>query len=189
MKTFQSKLLLLFIIMTLLPVIALGSYSYLVSVNAAQENAGQGMQAALEQMGKNLDFQMQLYKKSMDFMVTSKEIRTILFQNSFDPSKVETMDAYSNMDNIMESLFYKSEPIGPIAFYKNNQLVYAYNKVDDNGLKDLGKSDMYQADMEHEGSIQLHTMQIAKSETGNKNDYYVFGRRLYDNILPRERSK
>ena len=104
MKTFQSKLLVLFIIMTLLPLIALGSYSYLVSVNAAQENAGQGMQAALEQMGKNLDFQMQLYKKSMDFMVTSKEIRTILFQNSFDPTKVETMDAYLNMDNIMGSL-------------------------------------------------------------------------------------
>ena len=41
---------------------------------------------------------------------------------------------------------------------------------------------MYQVDMEHEGGIQLHTIQIVKSETGNKSDYYVFGRRLYDNI-------
>ncbi|KRF09948.1 sensor histidine kinase [Paenibacillus sp. Soil787] len=180
MRTVQSKLLLLFIVMTLLPVSAMGTYAYRISVKAAQENAGLSMQASLEQMSKNLDYQMNQYKKYMDVIVASKDIQTYLFQKSFDPTKVETMVANLNLDNIMNSLFYLDETTGPIALYKDNHLVYSFKNAEDHVLKNLGQSEMYQSDMMKEGSIQLHTMNIKNSESGTQHDYYVFGRRLYD---------
>ncbi|MBO9609985.1 MAG: histidine kinase [Paenibacillaceae bacterium] len=180
MKTIQSKLLLLFIVMTLLPVIGVGWYAYKISVKAAQDNAGRSLQSSLEQMGKNLDFQMKLYKKYMDVIATSEEIQSILFQNSFDPSKVETMIANNRLDNIMNSLFFPEGSPGLIALYKNNNYLYSYKSTTDSTLLELGNSDMYQSDMLYEGSIRLHTMIIANSESGVSHNYFIMGRRLLD---------
>ncbi|WP_054023585.1 sensor histidine kinase [Bacillus sp. FJAT-28004] len=182
MKTVQSKLLIMFIVVTLLPVITMGTYAYWISVNAAKQNAGQAMQAALEQIGKNLDFQQRMYLKYMDYMVSSTDLKAIFYNSDFNRTTVQTWDVYRKLDIIMNGLFLREESVAAVALYKNNQLVYRFKGVQSNDLQGLGNTDLYETVMSHKGRVQMHTMQMINKDSGGKENYYIFGRRLYDNI-------
>ncbi|KRF18437.1 sensor histidine kinase [Paenibacillus sp. Soil787] len=182
MKTVQSKLLIMFILVSLLPVITMGTYAYRISVNAAKQISAQAMQTTLEQIGKNLDFQQRTYLKYMDFMVSSTELNAYLFNNDFNRTTVQTWDVYRKFDIIMNGLFLREDSVAAVAFYKNKQLVYSFRGVQSNYLQDLGNTNMYETVMAHKGSVQVQAMQMINKDSGVKENYFVFGRRLYNNM-------
>ncbi|MDF2835190.1 MAG: hypothetical protein K0Q63_830 [Paenibacillus sp.] len=179
MRTFQSKLMLFLVLVTLFPVMIMGTYAYHISVKTVRANAMQGMQAALEQIGHNVDFQMTLYKKYMDFMVASDELKKVLFGNDFDKTKVETRNAYQELDTIMNRLFFEERLIGHVEFYRDHELLHSYSGTGGVSGSGIGNSAIYDRAMDQHGKVYMEKLPSADNSDGG---YYVLGRRLYDNM-------
>ncbi|WNR45951.1 cache domain-containing sensor histidine kinase [Paenibacillus roseipurpureus] len=179
LRSFHSKLLALLIVISLVPMFIMSTYSYRVSVQAAEQNAGHSMETALEQMGKNLDFQVRTYRRYMDFFVSYNELKAVIFDNTFSPTSLATWVANRKLESMLNGLFLYEDSIASIAFYKNNELVYNYKELNGNTLRSFGKSVNYSEAMALRGGIQMSFLQTVNEENGSKENYYVFGRRLF----------
>jgi sensor histidine kinase YesM len=179
MKTMQAKLFFLFMAIALLPVLAMGLYSYRTAIRVTEEKAGQTMVNSIEQMGKNLDYQIRNYKKYMDLMISSQEIRQSIYQNSFDRSALDTLSVYNRLGTVLSGFFYHDDSVYGVMFYKGNRMVYAYRGFQE-GVKGFEQTDIYHKALSLEGSINIEGMLLQNNESGFMDDYYVFGRRLSD---------
>ena len=119
MKRIQNKLLAAFVVISIIPILIMGYYSYTVSSKSTQKSNNQASLDLVEQFNKTLENKAEKVNKYLDIIFNSRTFQIILFEKDFT---IMDQDAYTlnlEMQQWLHSIFYGDTDI---------QSVYVYNK-------------------------------------------------------------
>lgn len=126
MKHIKNKLLLIMILLSILPMLLIGTVSYLISVNALQNKINNASLLTLGQINRNVEAKVEKVQKYMDIFFTSEKIQKTLAEVDFVKQTADTYMAYFEMDPMISSLFYNDSDVkwAAIFSYSGGQYMY-----------------------------------------------------------------
>lgn len=181
MRTLHTKLLILFMLVALLPVLAMGTFAYRISAEALKDKAEQGIQSSLEQTGKRIDFQMSIYKKYMDLIVNSQSVNQLLFNHDFSKTSYTTTVNQLKLDELMGEILFQDESVSGLSIYRDKRLVYTYQQGRPL-YPDFETSSAYERTLEAGGAIRFEGLPADLDRTDGPAHTYVLGR-VITNLL------
>ncbi len=126
MSKVQIKLLVYGIIISAIPIISIGLFSYMITSNILKVNLQKDSDNLLNQIVENVDTKVSKIEKSMDLLFTNGTIQNILATIDFERPNVDSYEAAQKINNILYSLFYKEEDIISAMFFTEKSGNYAY---------------------------------------------------------------
>lgn len=152
MKSIKNKLLLIFMGLSILPVLVTGTLSYTISTNALLEKLNHASLATLEQINKNVDNKVQKVLNYMDIFFTNEQLQRMLTEVDFSKPTGNVYMAHYQLDPMIGSLFYKDEDIICAVFlpFRGGHYIYKGYIGDPEALRE---TDWYRQSVDQNGQV------------------------------------
>lgn len=117
---FKEKLFISYIIVSIIPIMILGSYSYSQAKSFLLQQSTQGLGDSIRQVGENINYRIKKYDSSINFIANNKGIQHIV-TNNFSDYLILYGDLINQVDPVFNSVLSQNEDIEQITiFTKNN---------------------------------------------------------------------
>lgn len=182
MYSVRSRLLVIFVFISFIPLLFMSIFSYNLSSKVVKEKTGKEVLNSLEQIGKNTDVKMNEVKKYLNTFISSERIKELIKKGKFDKADYEIVTDWKEINAILGNILYEDNTVRSLYIYNKEKCVYAYGDefLDTEEFK---KSTTYKNAVDAQGSLTRDVF-IRKFDTPNKNlkpeDMLVFGRALRD---------
>ncbi|MCD9022648.1 sensor histidine kinase [Cohnella silvisoli] len=113
----RKKLIASYLILIIIPIVALGMYSYNTAENYLQEQARLGLNNTVEQMALHIDEKMSQPRNFMDFMVFNPTVKKVTGYEWGDDILRYTKELNDNIEPTIWYYIYINQEISDIAFY------------------------------------------------------------------------
>ncbi|BBI31214.1 cache domain-containing sensor histidine kinase [Cohnella abietis] len=183
--SYRNKLIISFMLVSLLPVLIVQMVSYYVSSDAMKRKIDVLVQANLTQTSKNLDTSLQAYEDLLFQIVTNDDVIRLLREINNPADDVEL--SKRQLINQLASYSYAKNGIRSVAIFSNNGTLISYDQQTgspyDNlwtNVRDLTSSPIYQKAVHNQtGSIKTIP---EKMDSINSEEQYGFhlARKLID---------
>lgn len=126
MKRIQNKLLIAFMVISIIPMLVMGYYSYYLASKAAQENINQASLDFVKQINKTMENKVERVNKNLDIIFNSRSFQQILLETDFNKMDGNAYTLSIELDQWLYSIFYGDEDIDAVYVY-NSIGQYNYN--------------------------------------------------------------
>lgn len=124
--SFRNKLIVAFIIVSLLPVLLVQIISYYVSSEAMKEKTNVLIQSNLLQTSKNLDTSIEAYEDIVQQIITNDELIELIRVINKEEQDVEP--SKSKIVNMLASYSYAKDDIRSVTIFTKNNKVLSYDR-------------------------------------------------------------
>ncbi|PWW07238.1 two-component system sensor histidine kinase YesM [Paenibacillus cellulosilyticus] len=176
--SFRNKLLVTFLLVSLLPMLAVEMMSYYTSTVAMKTNMNDLINVNLLQTSKNLDTSMQDYEDLLFQVFTDDNVMSLVKEIN-DPTAESPEFSRRKLINILSRYSYAKEGIRSIAIFTSNNTLITYDRQTgspyDNmwsSVKDLIHLPIYQKAIDGKGQPVITPP--LKIDTINNNEQYGF---------------
>lgn len=184
--SFRNKLMISFLLVSLLPLLAVQMVSYYVSTEAMKTKINDLVRVNLLQTSKNLDTSLQAYRDLLFQIFTDDNVMELVKEIN-DPTTESPELSRRKLINILSRYSYAKEGIRSVAIFTSNNTLIAYDQQTgspyDNlwsGEKNLIENPIYRQVMTKLGG-ELITPPMRIDTINNKEQYgFHFARKLSD---------
>lgn len=182
MYSVRSRLLVIFVFISLIPLLFMSIFSYNLSSKVIKDKTGKEVLNSLEQIGKNTDVKMNEVKKYLNTFISSERIKEIIKRGKFDKADYEIVTDWKEINDILGNILYEDNLVRSLYIYNKEKCVYAYGDefLDTEEFK---KGPSYKNAIDAQGSLVRDAF-VRNTNTFNKNskpeNLMVFGRALRD---------
>ncbi|GMK37547.1 histidine kinase [Paenibacillus sp. CCS19] len=176
--SFRNKLLVTFLLVSLLPILAVEMMSYYTSTVAMKKNMNDLINVNLLQTSKNLDTSLQNYEDLLFQVFTDDNVMSLVKEIN-DPAADSLEFSRRKLINILSRYSYAKEGIRSIAIFTSNNTLITYDRQTGSPYDNLWSSEkdlihlpIYQQALEGKGrSVITPPLKI---DTINNNEQYGF---------------
>ena len=126
MKHIKSRLLVVMIPLSLVPMLLVGVVSYLISTHSLQEKINAASMLTLSQASLNIEAKTERITKYMDILFGSKDVQEVLANVDFVRQTGDTFMAYYRLDPMITSLFFNDSDVRCASIFSQSGGVYMY---------------------------------------------------------------
>lgn len=177
MKRLRNKLLVLFLLISLLPMLAMTVYSFVVTNRIVTEKVSESTQASLKTLSDSIDNEMISLINEMDKITSSGEFQRIANNLRRAKTDGEMWQARRELDTLVLNFFSTSNAVTGIYFTSTEGKSYAIKDTHASKLSELQQEEWFQnADINTGQLVQADI--ITRDNTENK--ILVYGKILRD---------
>lgn len=126
MRHVQNKLVVLIIVLSLVPTLAIGFFAYTISASALQEKLNRSSLTTLEQINRNVEVKYQKATKYMDQFFAGDKISRFMDGLDLVNKSVESYESAQEVDRLFESVFFMEDDIESVILLSNTGYGYSY---------------------------------------------------------------
>lgn len=182
MYSVRLRLIIIFVFISLVPLLFMSVFSYNLSSKVVKEKTGKEVLNSLEQIGKNTDEKMNTVRKYLNTFISSEKIKETIKTGKFDKADYEIVNDWKEINDILGNILYEDNLVRSLYIYNKDRFIYAYG----DGFLDTGefkKSSSYKNAINAQGSL-VRDIFIQKTDNINRNSkdesMIIFGRALRD---------
>ncbi|MFC5652725.1 sensor histidine kinase [Paenibacillus solisilvae] len=123
-KRFRSKLFLVFLLVTILPVSFLVSYSYHTIKDQLIRQAVDNVGGTLDQINNNIENKLDLYSQISTLIYLDTSLRNYLL-NHYKKNDVSVLDAFDYINKSLYKILAMNPNLKSITIYSNNESLYS----------------------------------------------------------------
>ncbi len=127
MYRLQNKLLVYFLVTSIIPVLVIGLFGYFVAKDAMEDKMSADTETLLQQVRQNVDNKVVKIEKSLDLITADQEVQVIMEEVAFGEQGLPAYDAAHALNNILYSTFFRENEILSCLLFQANGGSYAYN--------------------------------------------------------------
>lgn len=185
MSSLKNKLLIFFLLLILLPIIALGLFSYRLSSKEIKNSINVSTLHSLDQISKNVDSKIQMLHKYIEVIFSSAQIQEILRDTDFTIHGADYIRSITDLDNFFSALLYKDTENISFLLFDNVNNYYKYNSmpVDIEAFK---ANSWYNSTLLLNGKIDVIGTIVNPAKYDEDNYVFIMGRVLKDSIYTKD---
>lgn len=180
MNSIKSKLLVSYFILTLIPVIIMGIYTYRASSNSISNNLNNAVLSSLELVGRNIDTEMASIEKNFDYISMLKDLQIVINQYSESASQGAMRQVGVEMEKLFTSAFYREKGIASIVLFWSTNGVFAYKNNSYVSKQEWTTYDWYKKTDEFDGKFNSIGLIRNPDKQGDSQFVYIAGKVLKD---------
>jgi two-component system, sensor histidine kinase YesM len=127
MKHIQSKLLLSFIAISIIPVIAVGLFSYAASSDAVFRKMETGVMSNLQLVERSVDERVNRVDKYMDLIFRNSTVHAALKDPDFDTNTIKGRQIELDLESVLSSYFYKESGVMAALLVTSSGQYFSFN--------------------------------------------------------------
>lgn len=182
MYSVRSRLLIVLVFISLIPLLFMSIFSYNLSSKVVKEKTGKEVLNSLEQIGKNTDVKMNEVKKYLNTFISSEKIKEIIKKGKFDKADYEIVTDWKEINDILGNILYEDSLVRSLYIYNKDKCVYVY-RDEFLDTEEFKKGTTYKNAIDAQGSLTREVF-VRNTDALNKVsrsvNMVVFGRALRD---------
>jgi methyl-accepting chemotaxis protein len=143
----KTKLISAFLLLSIVPLIIVGSFSYFSAKNTVEKKVGTSSQQLLKQITKNLDAKIDELEKLSLMIYTNTEISEVLSKEHYLLDGMQIIENRRKVSQLLTNLASSNTDIKRVIIYKTDGEKYANGSVTDLeqyfGTEEFHNSDLY----------------------------------------------
>ena len=184
MRRIQHKLLIYFLVLSIIPMLVTGTISYLISVRAIHNKFNESLMLALGQIQNNIDEKVIRVQKYMDLFITSKQIQEELYNIDTTEKQSEIYSSTVKLNQILSSYFYNDNDLEIAAIRLSSDRLYSYKgQIDDFSKEEPDWSKVIGG---KNGEIVWIRTISKTNQQNNDQEYFLVGRLIKDSIYRKD---
>ena len=152
MKHIKSKLLLSFIVISIIPVIAVGLFSYATSSDAVFRKMETGVMSNLQLIERSVDERVNRVDKYMDLIFRNSTVHAALKSPDFDTNTINGRQIELDLETVLSSYFYKESGVLAALLVTNSGKYFSYNGYT-SSVEGVLNADWYRSVLDGNGKI------------------------------------
>ncbi|MBP1990124.1 cache domain-containing sensor histidine kinase [Paenibacillus eucommiae] len=179
MKSIRFRLLMYLLLISVISLLVLGLFSYMLSVKTLKKNTNNVMSNTVKQIGNNVENRIEKLDKYTYLIFTNERIQKLLAEKKLDDS-TELYAVYKELNSIFSYYFYGERYFVSANIFSMNGGEYVYRNEASNNVDLYKKTNGLENAMIMDGSVQWEGSKRISDSNGRDLSLFAVSRVLKD---------